>query len=126
MFVADLFHPVNDLPVEVFLNGNVRHGRGGRGAVPMLFPWRKPYDIAGTDFFNRAALALRTASPGRDYQGLPQWMRVPGRAGTGFKGDTGADAARRRRLFETGGQYARCPSEANQPGLCWRFVSRFV
>ena len=29
LFVADLFHPVDDLAVERFLNGDMRHGRGG-------------------------------------------------------------------------------------------------
>src|SRR6266566_9842624 len=32
LFVADLFHPVGGLAVELFLNGDVRHGRGCRGA----------------------------------------------------------------------------------------------
>jgi len=27
LFVADLFHPVDDLSVELFLNGDVSHGR---------------------------------------------------------------------------------------------------
>ena len=45
-FVADLSHPVHHFTVEVFLNGAVRHGRGRRGAVPMLFTRRKPDNVA--------------------------------------------------------------------------------
>ena len=36
LFVTNLFHPVNGLAVELFLNGDVRHGCGRRGAVPVL------------------------------------------------------------------------------------------
>jgi len=35
LFVAHLFHPVDDLTVELFLNGDMRHGRGRRGIMPM-------------------------------------------------------------------------------------------
>src|SRR5438034_7383434 len=34
--VADLFHPVHDLAIKCFLNGDVRHGCGRPGAVPVL------------------------------------------------------------------------------------------
>jgi hypothetical protein len=34
LFVADLFHPVDNLAVELFLNSDVRHGRDRRS--PML------------------------------------------------------------------------------------------
>jgi hypothetical protein len=66
LFIADLFQPVNDLAVEIFLNGDVRHGGGGRCAVPMFFTRRKPDDIAGMNFFNRAALALCASAAGGD------------------------------------------------------------
>src|SRR2546427_5931793 len=36
LLVGDLLHPIDDLPVELFLDGDVRHGRGGRCAMPML------------------------------------------------------------------------------------------
>jgi hypothetical protein len=36
LFVADLFHPVDGLPIELFLDGGVRHGRGQRSTMPML------------------------------------------------------------------------------------------
>jgi hypothetical protein len=51
LFVADLFHPVNRFAVELFLNGDVRHGRGWRGAVPMLLARREPDYVSRSDFF---------------------------------------------------------------------------
>ena len=60
LFVADLFHPVHGFAVELFLNGDVRHGRGGRRAVPVFLARRKPDHVARPDFFNRPAPALRT------------------------------------------------------------------
>jgi hypothetical protein len=92
LFVADLFHPVNHLAVEIFLNGDVRHGRGRRGAMPMLFARRKPDHVARPDFFNRAALALRPAATRRHDQGLAQRMRVPRGSGAGLKRDAGTAA----------------------------------
>ena len=40
LFVADLFHPVDGLAVELFLNGDMGHGRGWRGAMPVLLTGR--------------------------------------------------------------------------------------
>src|SRR5207302_10627174 len=40
LLVADLLHPVDGLAVELFHNGDVRHGRGRRGAVPMFLSFR--------------------------------------------------------------------------------------
>ena len=53
LLVADLFHPVNGFAVELFLNGDVRQGRGGRGTVPMFLAGRKPDRVARPDSFNR-------------------------------------------------------------------------
>src|SRR5258705_3473535 len=95
LLVADLFHPVDVLAVERFRNSDMRH-RGGRcRAVPVLFAGWKPDDIAGTDFFDRSALALRPAKAGRDYEGLTERMGVPRGAGAGLEGDvTTANACR--------------------------------
>src|SRR2546421_5017196 len=58
LLVADLFHPVDVLSVLSFLDGDVRHRVRRRRSMPMLQTRRKPHDIAGADFFDRAALAL--------------------------------------------------------------------
>jgi hypothetical protein len=49
LFVADLFQPVDGLAVELFLNGDVGHGRGGRGAMPVLLARRDPDHVARPD-----------------------------------------------------------------------------
>lgn len=38
LLVTDLFHPVDGISVELFVNGDVHHGRGCRGTRPMLSP----------------------------------------------------------------------------------------
>ena len=37
LLITDLFHPVDDLAVELFLNGDMGHSRGCSGTMPMLF-----------------------------------------------------------------------------------------
>ena len=63
LLVADLFHPVDDLAVQRFLNGDMRHCRRRRGAVPVLLAGRKPDHVAWPDFLDRPAPALRPAAP---------------------------------------------------------------
>ena len=46
LLVADVLHPVDDLAVLRFLNGDMRHRIDRRGAVPMFFAGRKPDDVA--------------------------------------------------------------------------------
>src|SRR5438552_2603137 len=83
LFVTDLLQPVNCLSVEMFLNGDVRHGRGRRGAVPMLLTWRKPDHVTGPDFFDGTFPTLHAPAASGYDQGLTQRMRVPRRSGTG-------------------------------------------
>ena len=90
LFVADLFHPVDDLAVELFLNGDVRHGRGRRGAMPVLLAGREPDHIAGPDLLDRSALALSPAAAGRHDQGLTERMRMPCGPRARLEGDAGA------------------------------------
>src|SRR5438132_544339 len=49
LFVADLFHPVDGLAIETFHDGDVRHGGGCGGAVPMLLAGRAPDDVTGSN-----------------------------------------------------------------------------
>src|ERR1700744_2060494 len=93
LVVRDLLHPVDDLAVQRFLNGDVGHRGGGRGAVPVLLTRREPDHIAAANFLDQAALALHAADPGGDDKGLTQWMGVPGRAGSGLERDTCAAGA---------------------------------
>ena len=41
LFVGDLFHPINGLAVQNLRNGDVRHGRGEGGTMPMFFARRE-------------------------------------------------------------------------------------
>src|SRR5437868_7660043 len=76
LLVADLLHPVHDLAVEVFLNGDVRHRGGCRGAVPMLLTGWNPDHVTRPNLLDRPSPALRAASAGRHDQGLAQWVGV--------------------------------------------------
>src|ERR1700674_1488440 len=77
LFVADLFDPVDNLTVELFLNGDVRQGRGWHGPMPVLINGRKPDHITWADFLARPAPTLCPAAAGRDDERLAEWMRVP-------------------------------------------------
>jgi hypothetical protein len=99
LLAADLFHPVDNLTVELFLNGNVRHGRGGRGAMPVLFAGREPDHITGPDLLDRSAVALGPAKAGRHNERLTERMRMPRGPGTRLERDAGAlNQCRIRRL----------------------------
>jgi hypothetical protein len=41
-----VFHPVDVLAVQRLVNGDVRHGSGSRGPVPVLFAGREPDHVA--------------------------------------------------------------------------------
>src|SRR6266508_6332740 len=90
LFVADLVHPVDIPAVQRFLNGDVRHRRRRRCAMPMLQAGRKPDHITGPNFLDRPALALNPAAAGHDNQSLAERMRMPGGAGTRLEGDAAA------------------------------------
>jgi hypothetical protein len=77
LLIADLFQPVDYLAVLLFLNGDVRHGRGWRGAVPMFLARREPDHVTRVDFLNRSAPALCPAATGRDDERLAERVRVP-------------------------------------------------
>src|SRR2546430_8453564 len=77
LFVADFFHPVHDLAVECFLNRNVRHGCCRRSTMPVLQSGREPDHVAGTNFLDEAALALRPTATACDNERLTERMRVP-------------------------------------------------
>src|SRR6266853_806152 len=91
--LPNLFHPLHDLAVEMFLNGEVRDRGAGRGAVPMLLTGRNPDHVTGPNLLDRPSPALRAPSAGRHDQGLAQRVRVPGHPGAGLKRDTGAGHA---------------------------------
>src|SRR5437667_1017789 len=72
LFVADSLHPVSGLAVEPFLDGDVRHGRRRRGAVPVFLARRERDHVAGSNLLDRAAPALRASAARRHDEGLTQ------------------------------------------------------
>src|SRR5690348_16432290 len=101
LLVADLLHPIDRRAVELFLDGDVAHGRGRRGAVPMLLAGRDPDHITGANVLGRFPLALNPAATSSDDQGLTERMRVPRRARAGLEGDeVHTDTGRLRRIVQ--------------------------
>src|ERR1700733_1369092 len=80
LLVADLLHPLDRLAVERLLDGDVGHGGGGGGAMPMLLAGCEDHDVAGTNLLDRAAFALRPAAPCSDDEDLTERVGMPGRA----------------------------------------------
>jgi len=76
LFVADLFHPVGGLAVETFLNGDMRHSRGWRGAVPVFLTRLEPDHVTWPNVLDRTTPALYPAAASRHDQVLAQ--RVAG------------------------------------------------
>src|SRR5437660_12757512 len=76
LLVGDLLHPVDDLAVELFLDGDVGHRGTRRGAMPMLLAGRARNDVARTDDLDRPAPALHVAAAGGDDERLAERMRV--------------------------------------------------
>src|SRR6516162_1781909 len=94
LLVRDLFLPVNNFPIERFLNGDVRHCDRRTGAMPMLLSGFEPDDISRPDFFDGTAPFLSPADAGSHDQRLAERMRMPGGSCAGLKGN--ACAARTR------------------------------
>ena len=102
LLVADLFQPIDHLTVELLLDGDMRHGRGRRGPVPMPHAWREPDHVTRTNLLDRAAFLLDPAAAGRDDEGLPQRVGMPRRPGAGFERDAGTGRACRSPRLEQG------------------------
>ncbi len=72
-----MLHPVDELTVELFLDGEMTHGRSRSGAVPVLLARRKPHDIARPDFLNGSTFALNPAKAGHNKERLPKRVCMP-------------------------------------------------
>ena len=83
-----LFHPVGALAVEPFHDGDVRHGCGCRGAVPILLTRREPDHVTRPNLLDWASPALCQAAASRHDQGLAQRVGMPCSAGAGLKRNT--------------------------------------
>jgi hypothetical protein len=64
LLVTGLFHPVDHLTPELFLNSDVRHGSGRHGSVPVLLMMaqgRKRVDLGRTTFIYGESRYLLTS-----------------------------------------------------------------
>jgi hypothetical protein len=89
LVVTDPLYPLDDFAVKFFLNGDVRHGRGWCGAVPVLLAGREPDHITRPYLLDWFALALDPATAGRHDQRLAERMRVPRGTRTRLERDAG-------------------------------------
>src|SRR3954447_19198505 len=87
LLVAHVLQPIDHLPVEPLLDGDVRHRRRGRRPVPMLLARREPDHVTRSYFLDRASLPLDPAAAGRDDERLTQGVGMPGRPAPGLEGD---------------------------------------
>src|SRR5215204_3281852 len=95
LFITDLFHPIDDLALDMFLDGDMGHGRHRRGAVPVLDGRGNPDDVARADLFHQAAPLLNAADTRRHDENLAERMRVPGAARARLERDRAARRAPR-------------------------------
>lgn len=65
LLIGNVLHPVCSPTILVFLNGDVSHGCGRRGSVPVLFTWRKANYVSRFDVLDGAAFALYPTSSSR-------------------------------------------------------------
>src|SRR5438093_3480363 len=77
LVVADLFHPLDALAIELLLHRDVRQCRCRRGAVPVLLACREPHHIAWLDLRNRVTPPLHATEPRRHDQRLSEWVCMP-------------------------------------------------
>src|SRR5579864_7908058 len=108
LFVANVLHPVDNFSIELFLNGDVCHGRSWRGSMPVLLAGRKPDHITRADFFHRPAPSLRAAAARRDDERLSKRMRVPCGARAGLEVHAWRLEQTPGRALETGHRSVLC------------------
>src|SRR5436190_1377870 len=96
LLLTHLLHPIDVLAIERFLDGDVRHRRRRRRAVPVLLVRWKPYDVSGPDLVDGATGALHPTEAGGDDQRLTQGMGMPRCSGTGLECDARCTDSRGR------------------------------
>src|SRR5262245_33096774 len=79
----------------MFDNGNVRHSRSARRAVPMLLIRWAANHVTWSNFHDRTSPTLHQTAASRDDQGLAQRMGVPIGPCAGLERHTGREHAGR-------------------------------
>jgi hypothetical protein len=77
LIVADVLHPIHNLPIFFLLNRDVCHARRRRCAMPVLLAGRPPNHITGADLLDRPAPALNPSTASGHNERLAEGMRVP-------------------------------------------------
>src|SRR5262245_9688928 len=103
----------------MFDNGNVRHCRRARRAVPMLLLRWAADHVTGPNFHDRTSPALDQTAARRDDQGLAQRMGVPMGPCAGLEGDTRGEHAGR-----IGSLVQRVNADRATKILSWPFARR--
>jgi len=63
LLVAHVLQPIDSVAIKLLLDGDVRHSGSWRGSMPVLLSRLEPDNIAGPNLLDRAAFALRPATP---------------------------------------------------------------
>lgn len=100
LVVGDLLEPIDSLSVERLLDGDVRHRRRRRCAVPVLLVRIHHDHVARTDLFDRTAPALVQPEAEGDDERLAERMRVPVASRARFEGNVRTICASRRVLLK--------------------------
>ena len=87
LLVAYRFHPVDIAAIDRLLDGDVGHGIGFGGAMPMFDARRNPDDITSLHLAFRAIPLLNPACAIRNNENLPGRVSVLGGASTRLEGD---------------------------------------
>ena len=82
------------------MDGDVRHRRGRRSAVPVLLPGCDAHDVARPDLLHRTAPPLHPAETGGHNQRLTERVRVPCGTGAWLERDARSVRPRRRNRVE--------------------------
>jgi hypothetical protein len=121
--VGDLLQPNHDLAIQFFLNRDMAYGGRPCGAMPVALAGWDPYDIAGPDFLDRAAIMLNPTHAGSNHQCLAQRVRMPCGPGAGFERHQPAGHAirvRPEKRVDTDRSDSVFPSRINHPTMSAR------
>ena len=94
LLVTNVFHPLDNLPVQAFLDGNVGHGRSRRGPMPVFHSRWNPDNIALSNLLDGAAPLLNPTRAVRYDQDLTEGMRMPCTPRAGLECNLSAGCAR--------------------------------
>jgi hypothetical protein len=95
LFFADVFHPIDDLAIALFLDGDVRHARRRGAPMPVLLAGSNPDHITEPDLLDRSACALNPTPASNDDESLAERMRMPRGSRSRLEGYTGTLNTRR-------------------------------